>query len=105
MMYLQREISRKTLKKKNGYCWGLERVNDPDPDPSVRGTDPRIRIRNKLLRIPNTDFYYVIHLARQIHSKSELILNSQERIATFKKELKGIYLVKHLSQLERLKSR
>ncbi len=27
---------------------------DPDPDPLVRGTDPRIRIRTKMLRIRNT---------------------------------------------------
>ncbi len=27
---------------------------DSDPDPLVRGTDPRIRIRNKMSRIPNT---------------------------------------------------
>jgi hypothetical protein len=26
----------------------------PDPDPLVRGTDPRIMIRNKLSGIPNT---------------------------------------------------
>jgi hypothetical protein len=26
-----------------------------DPDPLVRGTDPRIRIRTKMSRIPNTD--------------------------------------------------
>jgi hypothetical protein len=27
---------------------------DPDPDPLVRGEDPRIRIRTKMSRIPNT---------------------------------------------------
>jgi hypothetical protein len=27
---------------------------DPDPDPLVRGTDPRIQIRTKMSRIPNT---------------------------------------------------
>jgi hypothetical protein len=27
----------------------------PDPNPSVRGTDPRIRIRTKMSRIRNTD--------------------------------------------------
>jgi hypothetical protein len=27
---------------------------DPEPDPLVRGTDPRIRIRTKKSRIPNT---------------------------------------------------
>jgi hypothetical protein len=28
-----------------------------DPDPLVRGTDPRIRIRTKMSQIPNTAFY------------------------------------------------
>jgi hypothetical protein len=27
---------------------------NPDPDPLVRGTDPEIRIRTKMSRIPNT---------------------------------------------------
>jgi hypothetical protein len=27
-----------------------------DPDPLVRGTDPRIRIRTKMSRIPNTGY-------------------------------------------------
>ena len=27
---------------------------EPDPDPLVRGTDPEIRIRTKMSRIPNT---------------------------------------------------
>jgi hypothetical protein len=31
---------------------------DPDPDPLVRGTDPGIRIRTKMSRIPNTGEEY-----------------------------------------------
>jgi hypothetical protein len=30
---------------------------DPDLDPLVRGTDPGIRIRTKMSRIPNTGFF------------------------------------------------
>jgi hypothetical protein len=30
---------------------------DPDQDPLVRGTDPGIRIRTKMSRIPNTDWW------------------------------------------------
>ncbi len=32
-------------------------VGDPDPDPLVRGTDPRIQIRTKMSRIPNTEVF------------------------------------------------
>ncbi len=32
---------------------------DPHPDPSVRGTDPRIRIRFEMSRLPNTFKYFV----------------------------------------------
>jgi hypothetical protein len=31
---------------------------EPDPNPLVRGTDPGIRIRTKMARIPNTDQNY-----------------------------------------------
>jgi hypothetical protein len=52
-MYLQKVISRKNCVKKLVFCWHLEdlwwnrriRIQDPEPDPSVRGMDPRIRIR------------------------------------------------------------
>ena len=37
---------------KKGVGSGL----DPDPDPLVRGTDPGIRIRTKMSRIPNNDY-------------------------------------------------
>jgi hypothetical protein len=32
-------------------------LTDPHPDPLVRDTDQRIRIRNKMSRIPNTVFW------------------------------------------------
>ncbi len=32
---------------------------DPDLDPLVRGTDPGIRIRTKMSRIPNTGFLFL----------------------------------------------
>ena len=54
-MYLQKVIS-----KKINFCWHLEdhwrKEQDPEPDPLVKSTDPRIRIRTKMSRIRNTDF-------------------------------------------------
>ncbi len=57
-MYLQKVISRKF---RNSFFVGVLKVNDensrfqdPDPDPLVRGTDMRIRIRTKMSRIRNT---------------------------------------------------
>ncbi len=32
----------------------------PDPNPLVRGTDPGIRIRTKMSRIPNTALYLTV---------------------------------------------
>jgi hypothetical protein len=52
-------ISR-SIFLKLGFCWRLEgqcRKNqdpDPNPDPLVRGMDPRIRIDTKMSRISNT---------------------------------------------------
>jgi hypothetical protein len=53
-MYLQKVISKK-LNKKLVFCWHLGKVNDensririridPNPDPLVRGMDPRIQIQ------------------------------------------------------------
>jgi hypothetical protein len=34
----------------------ISSVGDPDPDPLIRGTDPRIRICTKMSRIPNTAY-------------------------------------------------
>ncbi len=53
-MFIQKVISKK-FEKKNKFCrpkshWRQEQ----DPDPLDRGTDPRIRIRTKILRIQNT---------------------------------------------------
>ncbi len=52
-MFLQKRNKLKKLEKKLVYYWHL----DPDPDPLVRGMDPRIRIRTKMswIRIRNTD--------------------------------------------------
>ena len=33
------------------------RIQDPDPDPLVRGMDPRIRIHPKMYGIGNTDTF------------------------------------------------
>ncbi len=49
----------KKYKKKNYFFASLKSLrkeSDPDPDTSVRGTDPgiRIRIRTKMSWIPNT---------------------------------------------------
>jgi hypothetical protein len=42
----------KNLKKKLIFCWHLvshwRKKQDPDPDPYVSGTDPRIQIRTKM---------------------------------------------------------
>ncbi len=44
--------------KRKIFFWSLKSLeeSDPefDPDPLVRGTDPQIRIRTKMSRIPNT---------------------------------------------------
>jgi hypothetical protein len=64
-MYLQKVISRKNCGK-NLFFAGILKVNDensrirdpntdPDPDPLVRGMDPRIRIHPKISWIRNTD--------------------------------------------------
>jgi hypothetical protein len=56
-MYLQKGKSIKTFYTII-FCWRLEghrqKEQDPDPDPIVKGTDPRIRIRTKMSRIRNT---------------------------------------------------
>ncbi len=54
---LQKGISKKTCCRCEGH-WRKEQDPDPDPDPLVKakGTEPKIRIRTKMLRIRNT-FY------------------------------------------------
>ena len=59
-IYLQKVISKETLKIIIFFCWRHEgpgwKLQDPhpDPDPLVRGIDPRIRIRAKISWICNT---------------------------------------------------
>ncbi len=52
-------VPSKSNKQKTVFCWRLEvqgrKQQDPDPHPLVRGTDPRIQIRNKMSRTNNTD--------------------------------------------------
>jgi hypothetical protein len=67
-MYLQKVISRKNSLKKLVFCWHLEvndensRIRIQDPDPLVRGMDPRIQIRihTKMSWIRNTTTYGII---------------------------------------------
>ncbi len=63
-MYLQKVISRKHCVK-NWFFVGILKVHDensrvwiqdPDPDPLVRGMDPRIRIHPKISWIRNTAY-------------------------------------------------
>jgi hypothetical protein len=55
-MYLQKVISRKNCVKKLVFWWHLEGPwrKYQDPDPLVRGMDPRIRIHPKMSWIRNT---------------------------------------------------
>jgi hypothetical protein len=60
-MYQQKERYRnkqKNLGKKTVFCWRLGGHGRklPDPDPLVKCTDPRIRIRTKMSRIHNTAY-------------------------------------------------
>ncbi len=56
-MYIQKQNN---WRKKNDFVLGHEghwwKKQDPEPDPSVRGTEPRIRIRTKMSRIRNTAY-------------------------------------------------
>ncbi len=55
-MYLKKVISKKTFKKDISFLLASWRKQeDPNPDPLVRGMDPRIRIHTKMSRIRNTD--------------------------------------------------
>jgi hypothetical protein len=49
---------QKIGEKKIGFCWRFEgqgrKLPDQEPDPLVRGMDPRILIRTKMSRINNT---------------------------------------------------
>ncbi len=48
-----------------GY-WRKQQDPEPDPNPIVRGTDPRIRIRTKMSRTRNTAVFTVQSLARGV---------------------------------------
>jgi hypothetical protein len=60
-VYLQTIISRKNVQTKIVFVGILKvndeksriRIQDPDPDPLVRGMDPRIRILSKMPWIRN----------------------------------------------------
>jgi hypothetical protein len=53
-MYLMKVRSRE-LRKKIFFCWrSVIKIAGFDSNPSVRGTDPRIRIRTKMSRINHT---------------------------------------------------
>ncbi len=74
-MYLQKVLSRKKCVKKLVFCWHLEgqwrKYQDPDPDPLVRGMDPRIRIHPKMSWIRNTGKMWMkkmLNEENQIHS-------------------------------------
>jgi hypothetical protein len=68
-MYLQKVISRK-LFEKLVFCWHLEgqrrKEQDPDPDPLVKGMDPRtqiwIWIHTKMSWIRNTGIFFSLLL-------------------------------------------
>jgi hypothetical protein len=50
------KVTRKNMKKKNKFFYILkvtEERTGPDPETSVRGTDPGIGISTKISRIPN----------------------------------------------------
>jgi hypothetical protein len=51
-MCLRESYTKKIWK--NIFFASLKLLSDPDP--VIRGTDPRIRIRTKMSRIPNTGF-------------------------------------------------
>ncbi len=52
-------VSYKKKYEKKYFFLHWRKKSDPelDPDPLVRGKDPRIRIRTKMSRIPNTGFF------------------------------------------------
>jgi hypothetical protein len=62
-MYLQKVKSRKNCVKKLVFCWlkvndENRRIRIQDPDPLVRGMDPRFRIHTKMSWIRNTASIY-----------------------------------------------
>jgi hypothetical protein len=53
------DVPLEKLKEKNAFFASLKSMKKV-PDPLVRGTDPGIRIRTKMSRIPNTVFLFVL---------------------------------------------
>jgi hypothetical protein len=78
-MDVQKEISIKTLRKTNIFVsvpkvTDERKEQDPEPDPLVKGTDPRIRIRirTKMSRIQNiggnrVDFLIIFLCSTLLH--------------------------------------
>jgi hypothetical protein len=48
--------------------------SDPDPDPLVRSTDPRIQISTKLSRIPNAAMIMIMKILKALYQNSRLVL-------------------------------
>ncbi len=62
-------MSRINVKTKIVFCWHLEgqwrKKQDPDPDPLVRGMDPRIRIRIPLQNVMDPEHWSEVSCAWQ----------------------------------------
>jgi hypothetical protein len=60
----------------------------PDPHPLVKGTDPRIRvrirIRTKMSRIPNTDFYKELLISKHASRTPKKITRVELLVPTYK---------------------
>jgi hypothetical protein len=69
---------KKNCVKKLVFCWHLEgqcrKWQDPDPDPLVRGVDPRIRIRihPKMSWIRNTALKIQRHLVQLLARRTQI---------------------------------
>ncbi len=76
-MYLQKVISRKTYFL-FVFCWRLEGQlrKQQDPNPLVRGMDPRIRIRTKMSWIRNSTSCHVLFVGIMSTVTYKVIMNS-----------------------------
>ncbi len=63
VLYTKNDVNEPSKVKSKFFCWILKSLTkrtgsgagrSSEPDPLVRGTDPRIRIRSKMLRIRKT---------------------------------------------------
>ncbi len=77
-----------TYKKKREKICNLK--VELDLDPLVRGTNPRIRIRAKISRIPNTGFSYP-GIATIIKVCKRKILGPDPQHWVFVKSFQGLY--------------